>query len=101
MFCPKNSARPARSLRATARRRLPDKSSTWIPVIKSWGCDPSLIRAFHLKPVTRGAIPVRRRHASDEKKFIGMDPFFLRIEQHIPQMQAFYQTNHHAIFANL
>src|ERR1700691_1723631 len=39
MFCPKNSARPACSSPATARRPLPARSFTWIPVIKSWGCE--------------------------------------------------------------
>ena len=47
-----------------------------------------LIRSFHLKPVARPAIPVRRGHAPDGEQFFRSHPFLLRVKKFIAQVKA-------------
>src|SRR5689334_13090798 len=58
MFYLKNSAPPARSSPATARRPSPARSSTWTRVIRSWGCElESVVSSQWLVASAAEAIP--------------------------------------------
>ncbi len=65
------------------------------------GATPVLRWPDHFKPVAGAAIPVRRGHAANEKKFVRVYSFLFRVEQFVAQMKPLHDADDHAIPADL